>query len=67
MGQWSAAGSGRGPRQTSVLLKNVLDTTWGQASTKIVCQMERFRHSIGRCYLEFVLVLLHGVLGVFNV
>ena len=57
-GAWSAAGSGRGPRQTSVLHQNVLDTTWDQANTKMVCRMERFRQSIGRCYLEFVWVLL---------
>jgi len=27
-GASSAAGSGRGPRQTNVLLKDVFDTTW---------------------------------------
>ena len=32
----SAAGSGRGPRQTSVLLKHVLDTAWYLASARIV-------------------------------
>jgi len=49
---------GRGPRQTNVLLKNVLDTTWYLATAKIVYRMERFRQSIGRCYLEFLWVLL---------
>jgi len=37
------------------------------ASAKIVYRMERFRQSIGRCYLEFLWVLLQGVLGVFSV
>jgi len=63
----SAAGSGRSPRQTSALLKDVLDTTWYLASAKIVYRMERFRQSIGTCHLEFLWVLLQGVLGVFTV
>jgi len=57
-GASSAAGSGRGPRQTNVLLKDVFDTTWYLASAKIVYRMERFGQSIGRCYLEFLWVLL---------
>jgi len=57
-GASSAAGSGHGPRQTNVLLKDVFDTTWYLASAKIVYRMERFRHSIGRCFLEFLWELL---------
>jgi len=57
-GASSAAGSGRGPRQTNVLLKDVFDTTWYLASAKIVYRMERFKQSIGRRYLEFLRVLL---------
>jgi len=57
-GASSTAGSGRGPRQTNVLLKDVFDTTWYLASAKIVYRMERLRQSIGRCYLEFLWVLL---------
>jgi len=34
---------------------------------KIVYRMERFRQSIGRCYLEFSCVLLEDMLGVFSV
>ena len=34
------AGIGRGPLQTSVLLKDVFDTTWYLASAKIVYRME---------------------------
>jgi len=52
-GASSAGGSGRGPGQTNVLLKDVIDTRWYLASAKIVYRMERFRQSIGRCYLEF--------------
>jgi len=65
-GASSAAGSGRGPLQTNLLLKDVFDTTY-LASAKIVYRMEQFRQSIGRCYLEFLWVLLYGVLGVFSV
>jgi len=65
-GASSAAGSGRGPRQTNVLLKDVFGTPY-LASAKIVYRMERFRQSIGRCYFEFLWVLLLGVLGVFSV
>ena len=57
-GASSAAGSGRGPRQTNVLLKDEFDTTWYLASAKIVYRMERFKQSIGRRYLEFLWVLL---------
>jgi len=57
-GASSAAGSGRGPRQTNVLLKDVFDTTWYLASAKIVYRMARFKQSIGRRYLEFLRVLL---------
>ena len=57
-GASSAAGSGRGPRPTNVLLKDVFDTTWNLASAKIVYRMERFTQSIGRCYLETLWVLL---------
>jgi len=57
-GASSTAGSGRGPRQTNVLLEDVFDTTWYLASAKIVYRMERLRQSIGRCYLEFLWVLL---------
>ena len=65
-GASSAAGSGRGPLQTNLLLKDVFDTTY-LASAKIVYRMEQFRQSIGWCYLEFLWVLLYGVLGVFSV
>ena len=57
-GASSAAGSGRGPRQTNVLHKDVFDTTWYLASAKLVYRMGRFRQSIGRCYFEFLWVLL---------
>jgi len=56
-GASSAAASGRGPRQTNVLLEDVFETTY-LASAKIVYRMERFRQSISRCYLEFLWVLL---------
>jgi len=56
-GASSAAGSGRDPRQTNVLLKDVFDTTY-LASAKMVYRIERFRQSIGRCYLGFLWVLL---------
>jgi len=49
-GASSAAGSGRGPRQTNRMC-------WTRRG-KIVYRMERFRQSIGRCYLEFLWVLL---------
>jgi len=52
-GASSAAGSGRGPRQANVLLKDVFHTTY-LASAKTVYHIERFRLSIGRCYLEFI-------------
>ena len=39
-GASSAAGSGRGPRQTNVLLKDVFDTAWYLASARIVYRME---------------------------
>jgi len=52
-GASSAAGSGRGPPQTNVLLRGAFDPTWYLASAKIAYRMERFRQSIGRCYLEF--------------
>ena len=52
-GASSAAGSGRGPPQTNVLLQGAFDPTWYLASAKIAYRMERFRQSIGRCYLEF--------------
>jgi len=52
-GASSAAGSGRGPRRTNVLLKDVFETMWNLASAKIVYRMERFRQSIGRYYFEF--------------
>ena len=52
-GASSAAGSGRCPRQTNVLLKDVFHTTY-LASAKIVYRMERFRQRIDRCYLEFI-------------
>jgi len=42
-GMSSAAGSGRGPHQANVLLKDVFDTTWYLAIAKIVYRMERFR------------------------
>jgi len=57
-GASSAAGRGRGPRQTNVLLQDVFDTTWYLASAKIVYRTERFRQCIGRCYLEFLWVLI---------
>jgi len=51
-GASSAAGSGRGPRQTNVLLKDVFDTTWYSIwpsprlciawSGLVVYRMERF-------------------------
>ena len=55
-GASSAAGSGRGPRQTNVLLKDVFDTTWYLASAKIVYRMERFRQtwSFYGCYFRAV-------------
>jgi len=49
-GASSAAGSGRSPRQTNRMCL----TRRG----KIVYRMERFRQSIGRCYLEFLWVIL---------
>jgi len=39
-GASNVAGSGRGPRQTIVLLKDVFDTTWYLACAKIVYRME---------------------------
>ena len=39
-GASSAAGSGRGPRQTNELLKDVFDTAWYLASARIVYGME---------------------------
>jgi len=36
----SAASSSRGPRQTSVLLKDVFDTAWYLARARIVYRME---------------------------
>jgi len=57
-GTSSAAGSGRSPCQTNVLLMHVFDTTWYLASAKIVYRMERFRQRIRRCYLDFLWVLL---------
>ena len=53
-----AAGSGRGPRQTNVLLKDVFDMTLYLASAKIAYRLERFGQSIGRCCLKSLWVLL---------
>jgi len=39
-GASSAASSGRSPRQTSVLLKDVFDTAWNLASARIVYRMK---------------------------
>jgi len=39
-GTTSAAGSGRGPRQTNVLLMDVFDAAWYLASAKNVYRME---------------------------
>jgi len=39
---------------------------WPAPGLRIV-RIERFSQSIGRCYLEFLWVLLKGVLGVFRV
>jgi len=56
----SAAGSGRGPSETNVLFKDVLDTTWYLASAMTVYRMERFRQSIGRCYVYGFLGFILG-------
>jgi len=57
VGASSAAGSGRGPRHTNVLFKDVFDTTY-LASAKILYRMERIGQRIGRCHLEFSWVSL---------
>jgi len=56
----SAAGS---PRETNVLFKDVLDTTWYLASAMIVYRMERFWQSIGRCYVYGFLGFTLGRVG----